>query len=156
MLYLDKIREGMVSVVNLKHGMSKNNPTFNIWVSMRRRCKDSNHPQYKNYGGKGIKVCERWNKFTNFFEDMGERPPGYSVIRLDKTKDFSPENCKYKLVPLYAKRNGNAKLTEDQVREIKRLLKTTTTYAIAKTQKYNVSRHTLDSIRDGRTWKHIK
>lgn len=122
---------------------------------MRRRCKDKNHAQYKNYGAKGIKVCKRWEDFANFYEDMGNRPEGYSVVRLDKSKDFEPGNCEYRLVPLYKKRNGNAKLTEEQVREIKRLLKTTSSHAISKMEEYNVTRHAIDSIRNGKTWKHV-
>ena len=122
---------------------------------MRRRCKDKNHQQYRNYGGKGIKVCERWQNFANFYEDMGERPEGHSVVRIDKNKDFEPGNCEYRLVPLYEKRNGNAKLTTEEVRRIKELLETESSYSISKMGEFNVSRHAIDAIRDGKTWRHV-
>ena len=66
----------------IKHGMTKTSE-FTIWVGMRNRCNNQNNPAYHWYGGRGIKVCERWNSsFKNFLNDMGRRPPG-SVHRED-------------------------------------------------------------------------
>jgi hypothetical protein len=60
---------------------------------MRYSCNSTNSERYKNYGAKGIKVCERWSKFENFLADMGERPPDKNGIgRIDEAKDFTPEN----------------------------------------------------------------
>jgi len=68
--------------------------TYFVWRSMRHRCLNPNNAAWKNYGGRGISVCERWaNDYDAFFEDMGEAPAGRSLERLDVNKGYFPENC---------------------------------------------------------------
>lgn len=69
--------------------------TYNAWLGMRQRCNNPNAPQYKHYGERGIQVCERWNTYANFLEDMGEAPPGLSLDRIDVDDHYTPENCRW-------------------------------------------------------------
>lgn len=60
---------------------------------MRARCNNPNHSYYYLYGGRGIKVCESWNKFENFLADMGERPNNSTIDRIDNDLGYTPDNC---------------------------------------------------------------
>lgn len=81
-------------LVRESHGMTKT-PEYHIWADIIQRCTNPNREWYKDYGGRGIKVCERWRySFTNFYADMGARPSDkHSVERVNVNGDYSPENC---------------------------------------------------------------
>lgn len=78
-----------------------NSPEFKIWTSMLARCRNPNHRRFRDWGGRGISVCERWESFENFYVDMGPRPPGklpsgralYTLERLNNDGNYEPGNC---------------------------------------------------------------
>lgn len=80
----------------LKHGHRKNRETtreYRSWCDMIQRCTNPKHKYWKNYGGRGITICQRWLKPENFIRDMGEKPSECTLERINNEKRYSPENC---------------------------------------------------------------
>lgn len=78
---------------NETHGKSLT-AEYKTWVGMKGRCNNPNFHSYSNYGGRGIKVCESWNRFECFFDDMGLKPtPQHQIDRIDNNGDYTPANC---------------------------------------------------------------
>jgi hypothetical protein len=70
-------------------------PLYATWVNMRQRCNNPVNNRYRFYGERGITVCDRWANFNLFIEDMGERPEGYSLDRIDTYGNYEPSNCRW-------------------------------------------------------------
>ena len=100
--YVGKLRDGGVvscGCSRRKHGLTRSraqwHPLYLTWALMRNRCSNPKNTNYKNYGGRGIKVCTRWDDFTLFLADVGEKPPGKTIDRIDNDGDYEPGNVKW-------------------------------------------------------------
>ena len=69
-------------------------PTYVSWRSMIQRTTNPNNTRWADYGGRGVTVCERWRSFDNFLADMGERPAGQTLDRIDNDGNYEPANCR--------------------------------------------------------------
>lgn len=82
--------------MTVKHRLSRTHPLYGVWGAMRQRCNNPNHKHYHHYGWRGIRICERWDDFALFLEDMGERPsPKHSLDRIDVDGNYEPGNVRW-------------------------------------------------------------
>jgi hypothetical protein len=84
-------REGNSSKHKLRY-----HPLYSTWCSIKSRCLNTNSQRYRDYGGRGIKICDRWmDSFEDFLKDVGERPEGRSLDRVDNDGDYEPGNVRW-------------------------------------------------------------
>lgn len=91
-LRIEKSREN--GLASTQHGMYTTK-IYYLWRGMKQRCENPTAHGYPWYGAKGVKVCDRWQKFENFFADMGEKPEGLSLDRINPFGNYEPENCRW-------------------------------------------------------------
>lgn len=97
MTKLSESTKNKISNSKRKHeGRTKYKSEYSSWKSMRVRCNNPNYHSYHRYGGRGIKVCKRWDNFNNFIYDMGPKPSSiHQLDRINNDKGYSPDNCKW-------------------------------------------------------------
>ncbi len=129
--------------------------TYRAWKSMIQRCTNPNRDVYKYYGGRGIKVCDRWRySFQNFYEDVGISPNGMELDRINNNGNYEPSNCRW-TTPRKNKRNRNStRLDEATVRAIR------ISFARGKTvrdiaEELDMSASHIDGIVNCRLWKDV-
>src|ERR1700677_4347451 len=114
-------REGNTNAKRHGHYVGDvSSPTYKSWHSMKGRCNNPKDTSYPRYGGRGITVCERWRVFENFLADMGERPNGLTIERIDNDLDYQPGNCRWATRAEQARNRSGNTLTLEKVREIRR------------------------------------
>ena len=126
-------------------------PEWVSWSSMKTRCTNPNRRSYKWYGGRVIKVCERWQSFSNFLADMGPRPDGHSLDRINPNGNYEPENCMWSPQSVQMQHNTRTKLTDYMVLEARvRCERGEGIKAVAR--EFGVLETTLGMAVRGQTW----
>ena len=103
------LRREPSSSPTFKHGLSGSR-AYQSWIDMRNRCHRPDNHHYKNYGGRGIIICNRWSSFEAFFEDMGDRPTGLQLDRIDNDGNYEPSNCRWSTVKVNARNRTNNRI----------------------------------------------
>jgi hypothetical protein len=135
-----------------KHGHAvPKSRTYTAWQQMWSRCTWPSHASYKNYGGKGIAVCERWKTFEAFLEDMGECPPGLTLERRDNARGYYKSNCRWATMREQQRNKSTVRLSAVRVAEIF-ARKAAGERAATIARALGVSRWTVGDALNGRTW----
>jgi len=118
---------------------------------MKQRCLNPNNDAYKDYGERGITVCNRWLDFKNFYADMGDRPEGKELDRKDNDKGYYKENCRWATAAENVQNRRITKLTPEKVKAIRSLYPSVPQRTIAK--QYNISQMMVSLIVNNKQWK---
>ena len=142
----------------LKHGHAKHtsegkaSPTYQSWLSMLARCRLPHRDTEQKYAMRGISVCERWFSFESFLSDMGKRPDGKTLERIDNDGGYEPENCRWASPTEQARNRRNARLNYNGALDIaKRMMAGESAKTLA--LEYGISESLPREIHKGRTWK---
>ena len=151
------------SGMQFRHGLSRH-PNYTLWQGIHRRCEDPENKSWGRYGGRGIKVCERWtgrDGFPNFLADVGPSPQkGWHLHRIDSDRDYEPGNCQW-LSPAEHNavhaltRTACKKLTAEIVRECRRRVQLGLATIAELRVEYGVTDCTMRNAVSGRTWKYV-
>lgn len=118
---------------NKKHGM-RNTSEYTSWQSMKRRCLSETDKDYKKYGAKGITICKEWiDSFECFFNDMGRKPKGSSLDRIDNTKGYYKENCRWATDSQQQRNKRNSRVWLIKGKVFESLLEAANFYGVTKT-----------------------
>ena len=136
------------------HGLV-NTPEYMTWKGMKYRCNYSNDSHFHIYGGRGVKVCDRWeNSFLSFLEDMERKPtPRHQIDRIDNDGNYTPDNCRWVTNQENKQNNSQTKLCPDVIIEIRNQYGNIPVKELVKN--YGVSRQNIWAIVTKRCWKNV-
>lgn len=124
-------------------------PEFSSWAGMMDRCHNEKSNAYKLYGARGLHVCERWHDFATFLADMGPRPPGTSIDRIDNARGYEPGNCRWATATQQARNRGCVKLSEEKAQFIRESGETNAELAAM----FGVTASAISAVRNGKSWR---
>ncbi len=104
-------------------GQRTSHPLYKMWHGMIRRCHDKKSLQFANYGARGVTVCQEWRDFWRFLDDMGPRPPGHSIDRINNLGNYEPSNCRWATSAEQSRNRRSSVITRTLAIEIKRRAK---------------------------------
>ena len=140
---------------NYRHGHcegGRSSGTYITWQALVNRCTNLEAPKWVKYGKAGITVCARWRKFENFLADMGTKPDGFSIDRIDNNKGYTPRNCRWATPQEQGQNRSTNRLTVADVLFI-RANPSLSAPALAK--RLNVSRQVVRAAATRQTWRNI-
>jgi hypothetical protein len=144
----------------MKHGHAlkgKKTTLYRAWISMRSRCNNPKTPQWKDYGGRGIRVCKRWDSFENFAADMGPHPgKGLTLDRINNAKNYCKFNCQWATRIQQGRNTRRIKLTLPAASEIRQRYTSNHgqwSNGPALAQEFGVSLITIRKIAGGEIWR---
>lgn len=134
------------------HGMAYSEE-YRIYIEMKKRCYDTNHLAYNRYGGRGIKICDRWlDNFENFYSDMGKRPfPKAQIDRRESDGNYSLDNCRWTTPTVNSRNRKSNKLNMEKAREIRKKEGKMSAQKIADI--YGCSERNIRAVWENITWR---
>jgi len=123
--------------------------TYRSWINMKQRCINIKHPQYKDYGGRGITFCDEWHAFAKFIADMGDKPDGLFLERKDNSIGYCKSNCVWATRKVQNRNTRSTKLSEAAAIDIRN----STDSIKSLMAKYSVTRHSIYLVRYNKTWR---
>lgn len=153
----DYLKRGSESAA-FKHGQWAN-PLYGTWRNMLSRCENPRDHKYHDYGERGISVCNEWRDINVFIRDMGERPKGMTLDRIDNNGNYEPGNCRWATKSEQSRNRRNVRLTMELVEQIRALpMRGGNGRGPGYSRKevasmYGISLHTLDQVLGGHQWK---
>ena len=146
----------------IKHGQARaksHTSIYDVWQAMRQRCSNPNYPQWKDYGGRGIRVCKRWDDFALFASDMGPRPGPGMIWTLDRWPnndgDYEPTNCRWATRRMQQLNARGWKLTQEKADEIRRRAASGETQR-ALGKEFGIDHSMVGHIARGEQWAHVE
>lgn len=152
---LSKVRAYELGKSMERHGMSRTQ-TYNSWRMAKARCSKAVNKNYALYGGRGITMCDRWfNSFDLFLADMGEKPVGFSIERLDNNKGYEPGNCVWATQETQCQNMRSNKMNADKVREARARVAAGESRKVVQAD-FGISESHLERLVSRKTWKNVE